>query len=113
MAKFIVDRQKWYRGSGHANSALLLYNGTRCCIGFVGNQCGIKDSEMLNKFTSSHSAEGKEELLLMWPIWMRENSGDISFAYAVNDDTEMSDKKREDTLKEIFIRNGDEIEFVG
>lgn len=113
MAKFVVDRQKWYRGQGHASSALLRLDGTRCCIGFVGSQCGLKDYELLHKTTSVHVSEEKNSLLRMWPKWTQENWGDISLAYAVNDDIKMSDKEREDTLKELFIRNGDEIEFVG
>ena len=107
--KFIVDRKTWFRGQGRAGSSLLNLDGKRCCIGFVGQQCGMPDESLLMRravFT----------VPIDWrkfPKWM-ESVGqcDIYSAYQVNDAKTITDEVREASLKEIFLRNGDEIEFV-
>lgn len=112
MAKFTVDRQKWYRGSS-AGSKLLRQDGSRCCIGFVGEQCGFADEDILNKECAFEVKSGK------WPKWFFEpwhdsvqQTDDLMYAYDTNDDGGISDSEREARLKEIFAKNGDEIEFV-
>lgn len=53
-----------------------------------------------------------------FPEWMQvpttalEPSPAIYRAYSVNDDPNISDAVREEKLKEIFLSQGDEIEFV-
>jgi hypothetical protein len=110
MAKYIVDRRTWYRGmTDDGNSLLLRSDGKRCCIGFVGQQCGIVDEELLNKGTVYKAPSA------LWPDWMKEskiNFGtDIALAYETNDTVRLTDESREAILKKIFARNGDEIEF--
>jgi hypothetical protein len=104
--KFIVDRQKWYRGRGADDSKLLREDGTRCCIGFVGQQCGLSD-ERLSGESSVFGVPNDR-----WPKWMIGYTSSVVAAYVVNDDKKISDEKREFALKKIFSENGDEIEFV-
>jgi hypothetical protein len=104
--KFIVDRKTWYRGKGGKNSKLLLEDGTRCCIGFVGQHCGMPDEYLLGQGGVYDVPDDR------WPKWMKNYNGPITEAYSVNDDATISDAERESKLQEIFRANGDEIEFV-
>jgi len=46
MKKLIIDRQTWLRGD--KTSCLLNNNKHRCCLGFLAQQCGIKDKYIQN-----------------------------------------------------------------
>lgn len=109
MAKFTVDRRTWYRGKGEKFSALLREDGTRCCIGFVGAQCGISDQELMG-----HPGVTGVRLPLRehFPKWMQEEGGDVINAYGDNDDEALTDAEREERLKVRFAKYGDEIEFI-
>ena len=108
--KFTVDRAKWYRGQGSKTSKLLRPDGTRCCIGHVGKQLGIPDEALLGRGAVRQGLYIES----CWPEWMKMGEPlDINRAYMVNDSSSMTDSERELQLQEIFIRNGDEIEFVG
>jgi hypothetical protein len=83
----------------------------RCCIGFVGQQCGVPDSKILNRDV----VNGELRLVVKgFPDWMYDLSSysDIEMAYETNDDPDISDTKRELKLKVIFVRHGDTIEFI-
>lgn len=112
--KFIVDRKKWYRGQGSDESNLLREDGSRCCIGFVGQQCGVPDSLMLHRPCIQ---EGQLDTLQGFPKWMYANWGPydtlVGEAYTCNDNESCGDEVREVQLKIIFAKHGDEIEFVG
>jgi hypothetical protein len=87
----------------------------RCCIGFVGQQCGIRDDHLFRKDTAA--AVDKEFGAASWPIWFGCSEfgilpTDVLMAYTINDDRNIDDSVREKRLKEIFARNGDEIVFV-
>lgn len=123
--KFVVDRRTWYRGQGQGvytpedreGSLLLRMDGKRCCIGFVGQQCGVPDSVLLGRGTVSrvlYSVNGDHNLESKWPRWMwqKRTWAAICTAYAVNDNPDLTDAEREAKLKGIFQANGDEIEFV-
>lgn len=107
--KFIVDRKTWYRGKGNIESKLLRNDGMRCCIGFVGKQCGIDDSLLLG-----HAAAFQAPTTDKWPIWFK--VGNLAYplatAYQINDDPDIRDVTREEKLALLFAENGDEIEFV-
>lgn len=116
MAKFTVDRLTWYRGKESYQSKLLLEDGKRCCIGFVGQQCQVPDESMQGA-AEINSLEN--DLQNVFPDWMTDgrrtpdgNISEISKAYNVNDDNTIGDAEREASLKAIFERNGDEIEFI-
>lgn len=112
MTKFVVDRRTWYRGKGERWSRLLTPKGMRCCIGFVGAQCGIPDSDLLRK----KAIFGYLGILVNgeWPAWIigcGTGSADLGYAYEINDNPSIDDATRERRLKEIFANNGDEIVF--
>lgn len=50
--KVTIRRNKWCRGvtrdddDNRVFSALLTYSGHRCCLGFLGQACGLTDNEM-------------------------------------------------------------------
>lgn len=114
--KYTVDRKTWYRGKGGEYSALLTKQGKRCCIGFVGQQCGVRDKLMLDIPTIHFHGPGAGYLNPSeFPAWMSystHGSQDVDEAYEVNDNEEISDLTREAKLKEIFARHGDELEFI-
>jgi hypothetical protein len=104
--KFIVDRQTWYRGKGPYTSYLLKRDGSRCCIGFVGQQCQIPDQELMNVPSISGLANGCGGL---FPQWMLQSQ--INKAYTTNDDPTLTDFEREIQLQVLFAEHGDEIVF--
>jgi len=106
--KFIVERKTWFRGKGAEESRLLRNDGTRCCIGFVGKQCGVTDEEMLNRSVIKRVSEPG---LKGFPEWMYEMRK-IDDAYTWNDTTDYTDQEREARLIAVFAKHGDEIEFV-
>lgn len=112
--RFTVPLKEWLRGKGGPGSALLKGDGKRCCIGHVGQQCGVPDKRLLGKSKVHDIGDSR----FLFPAWMREVRAegyaicDIETAYTVNDDRDISDEQREAKLKEIFARHGDEIEFV-
>lgn len=109
MTKFIVDRKTWYRGKGSENSRLLrVGDGMRCCIGHVGRQCGIGDDNLRGKAAIINVPMAVDH---KWPKWMLTTA--IKGAYFINDNMDMDDTNRELQLQALFVRYGDEIEFVG
>lgn len=113
--KFIVDRKTWYRGKGSDESMLLRDDGMRCCIGFVGKQCGIDDNELQHATTvlSTVSSDSSGIHPSKWPQWFRHGTaGALSVAYSINDDSFITDTDREKKLVALFESHGDEIVFV-
>jgi hypothetical protein len=112
--KFTVDRKMWFRGQGADESRMLRTDGKRCCIGFVGKQCRVPDKDMRNKKVIDAIKTPSSKAL--FPVWMTKDcysvKRDIDRAYGMNDCPLMSETEREQRLKELFLRNGDEIEFV-
>jgi hypothetical protein len=108
-----VDRRTWYRGKGSEESRLLTVDGKRCCIGFVGQQCGVSDDDLRGK-SDIRNAAACGVSRQVWPKWMRGDDHDASIyrAYITNDDTDLTDSERETKLKTIFAEYGDEIEFT-
>jgi hypothetical protein len=111
--KFTVDRKTWFHGRG-TGAFLLYYDGKRCCIGFVAQQCGITNEDIL--MIGTISSINSQENIRKVPQWMQadnvESSGGINEAYNINDDILISDDEREMKLKALFLKNGDEIEFI-
>jgi hypothetical protein len=122
MAKFVVDRRTWYRGEGSSDSRLLTEDGKRCCIGFVGQQCGIPDGALLNVAEVIQVKDGDQ--MHKFPAWMRHNSR-VRDAYFMNDEIPcnpddgegtvlVNDATREAELIKFFEQygEGDTIEFI-
>jgi hypothetical protein len=114
MATFTVHRSTWYRGhfgQQDSSSKLLRPDGQRCCIGFVGQQCGIPDGQLLDRGTV---AVCDIDSYMKFPGWMRSElePSEIENAYNTNDHSQITDAEREEELIEIFARNGDTLVFV-
>ena len=111
--EFVVSRKTWFRGHGSDESKLLRTDGTRCCIGFVAEQCGIPDEIIKNVADVGNVIIADEDLNERWadkfPSWMR--TMQIVDAYRLND-ADSSEQYRESQLKELFAKHGDSIEFV-
>lgn len=114
MATFTVKRSEWYRGKGSERSRLLRKDGLKCCIGFVGQQCGIDNSKLSNKITVQSVIHRFPETASQWPEWMQlQPALDCARkAYTINDNSHLSDTMRELCLKELFKEHRDEIVFV-
>jgi len=88
---------------------LLNSRGHMCCLGFVGEQCGITKDEMLGRALPSSITE--PEIRSKYPSWLLgENE---MYCANFNDSSVISDDEREAGLIEIFNHQGDELEFVG
>jgi hypothetical protein len=116
--KFVVDRKTWFRGTGGIDqgSALLRVDGTRCCIGFVAQQCGIPDSDILNRTAVRVESKPMDSVQCdeRWPKWFEYgHNNDLATAYHTNDTLGISEFDREAKLREIFAKHGDEIVFEG
>lgn len=114
-----VDRQRWFRGQGAGESALMRHqeDGKMCCMGFVCLAHGYEQEDILHKdYTADLDDDG-----LKLPEWMRGGDGvsgvcdeferSICRVYQANDDERIGDESREHILKEVFAAHGDEIEF--
>jgi hypothetical protein len=118
MATYTVTRSGWYRGHGSARSKLLRRaDELRCCIGFVGVQCGYSDSFLCEQGSAYDSVCENDEgsfTTAKWPGWMLMNdrNSDIGQCYQINDDPGISDAEREKKLIVTFARHGDTLVFV-
>lgn len=108
---FVVKRSEWYRGQGSQNSELLRFDGKRCCIGFVGQQCRIDDADLRGQATVEEVYPS--ESYRLFPVWMKvPHSPSLNLAYRINDDVDIDDDEREKQLKALFALQGDTISFV-
>lgn len=112
--KFTVKRSEWLRGEGSVRSMLFRNSDNhRCCLGFLGNACGISDQDMRGKSTplslyNTSESEGKK-----FPEPMLEkNGGVVDTLMDINDTYGMSAEERERRLRETFSVIGIEVEFV-
>lgn len=108
MSKFIVDRKTWQRGSV-LDSALLNWQGAKCCLGFVGEQCGVKADKLLT-ILLPHDLLNSD--LVKYPLWLQSRIAQTDCA-CINDATTLNEYERESKLIEVFLSHGDELEFVG
>jgi len=119
--KYIIDRQVWYRGKGATGSALLREeDGHMCCLGQVALQCGLTEAEIIGE---GEPEDIRQDATRM-PTWLLRNCGesdgcavfgnspDCCEAMDVNDCEAVSDGSRENRLKRIFAKHGDELEFI-
>jgi ABC-type uncharacterized transport system ATPase subunit len=117
--KFTVKRSEWLRG--HEGSCLLTPDGMRCCIGFVGQQCGVPDvimQDVPSLAGAVHRASFDVSALESNRLVRKEGTSGVFdrpwlfTAYVINDDCTLDDSKREEKLTRLFERNGHQITFV-
>lgn len=127
--KFTVWRDRWLRGAG--DGKLLNEEGRRCCLGFLGQTCGVPDEAQLGIGLLS---EVRSAHLPQWPSSLQsieENESDDEFdeydepriiesitestlcndIIGANDSETMSPESREATLAVLFLRAGIDVEF--
>lgn len=110
--KLTIRRSDWLRGKGALGSALLTDTGKMCCLGFLALELGAKPEEILSVPTPAGCAH------INWPEGFIEKFSDIihnigcQSLMEINDDCSLTDKDRENTLKDSFTRFGIEVEFV-
>ena len=117
--KLIIDRSRWNRGhclSG-VSHLLGLASDDRCCLGFLGQACGISDEDLQGvAYPSSIRSE-------LWPEKLFERSGwNIvpgscelyeTFFAMLNDERETDEGTRESWIRAGFsILMGIDVEFV-
>ena len=108
--KFTVKKSEWNRAHLFGLSFLLNNSGKKCCLGFVGQQCGINDLLLVDY--SYPIAANKA-----WPEWfwnVIDYNSDAKHAYlhlAEINDSISSDEEKELKIKEIFAKFNDEIVF--
>jgi len=116
--QFTVKRSSWVRGDMQG-SALLKKNGRKCCLGFLGQACGIPNIEMLGAGVPSDvgyvGEDGSWEFDKRWPQALFDSSNFRSNERHLacdNDEESISDKQREKQLKTKFKTIGIKINFV-
>ncbi len=117
--RFTVTRDEWFRGEGPDGSRLLLPDGRKCCLGFLGLECGLDERDILGKETFSMIDTHVDQTVLPGTLIERRPPGLIGYnetrlcddIIEVNDDEEMSDDERESTLTRLFAEAGVEVTF--
>lgn len=113
MKKLTIVKSKWVRGGdfkGFGATLLLNSLGNRCCIGFA-----CKDAKIKNKVikyegeVSELDCDYIDRFENHFPNLTQKRLRDY---YRVNDQLDLTDKQRIATLKEMFLEDGIEAEFV-
>ncbi len=119
LTKLIIDRTKWLRG-GVETSLYETLDKAKCCLGFLGQACGIPLSEMKDNGIPADIHRSIKK----WPKWVitiQKNLygiiiyGDSRWtekAIKINDGL-MTEAKRECELKKHFAKKGINLIFVG
>lgn len=121
----IVNRATWYRGKGHEQSQLLRDDGTRCCIGFYAQACGVPDALVrgapcLSDIGGQHSSIPAQLRGKPWTNYnygrteasARYNFNVLSQCYEVNDSEQLTEEAREEELITLGRKVGVEFTFV-
>jgi len=114
--KFTVERNKWLRGQGAAQSDLLNSAGKMCCLGFYSLACGLRYENILH-VTSPASIDdslltGELSKLVELSSDGYVNTPDCLRLMIINDDVELTDNQREARLKILFTKLNIEVEFL-
>ncbi len=108
--KVTVDRQKWYRGQGGINSCLLRkQDGKLCCIGFLAQTLGLRDTAITEVCCLNGVADTERAGIAFHANYATY----LNIAYTLNDDRNIADDVREEQLVSIGKEMGVEFEFVG
>ena len=93
-----IKRSQWCRGGKEKYGPSMLCNdrGFRCCLGFLGRACGLKDGQMVDIAAPISEELGEGRNLFPKP------KEDWGVFMEVNDDPNMSSHQREKKLTELF-----------
>lgn len=104
MKQVIIDRAKWVNGKyGHGSNLLNSY-GERCCLGFLGQACGVYDSFMRSSgYPNVHMGGFPPELF-----------ANIELFIGINDHINVDDSVREKQIIDAFkTKLNFEVIFIG
>ena len=131
--KVVIDRLKWLRGAlpDTKESVMLNKAGERCCLGFVGEACGVEDSAMLDKPSPSLCQTKVKNLGWDWLLVRGElqteiayfNSSQCRMAMKINDaildertfgewGIVSTEEDRERKISALMGKEGIELEFI-
>jgi hypothetical protein len=102
-----VDRKTWKRGEKKRGLMMINADGTKCCLGFLGEACGIASEELHSPMPFYLYLEDQAK----YPN-MVSPSGWFGFSLT-NDDPDITDPVREQRLQELAEKAGFSFKFVG
>lgn len=97
----VVKRSTWARAGINGASRLVNADDNMCCLGFLGEMCGVSREHMADHaYPRNLSLESERKYLELsgGAVW-------VDFAN-INDDQDISDTKRESLLQELAKKNG-------
>lgn len=129
--KLKIKLSEWYRGKGSGSSALVVSPGCpepddvgkMCCLGFLGEACGISREEMMRipHFADLFAEQRMEEI----PKVLRSlveldsamngvvcSSGIASRLIEVNDLPDIPEDERQLTIKELMAEIEVDVEYI-
>lgn len=118
MKEFTVYKDSWIRGDGFVynddgeriylgNSELLNNDGNMCCLGFLGESCGVSNARMLGQIEPNDVDRNKHRNYpeLGYDVWNK--------FISVNDNFRLTDRQRQDRLRRMFKKIGYKVSFKG
>ena len=113
----IIDRATWGTGARIGGNGSMLVNRItrqKCCLGFLGNACGLEDSDMNGRASPGCLNAGK--MWAFFPFLIASQSTDTSLAnelMRVNDSCRLSDVAREVEISRLMYKAGINVVYVG
>ena len=109
-----ISRHRWWRGKMvKGESALRMFNGKQCCLGFVCRHYGATVKDICSAGMPCYLDEDVQDNLPRWlvapagkgqaPVWK---------AASINDDASLTEREREAKIKALFKRHGIRAVFV-
>ena len=113
LLKVTVQKSRWYRGNGHADSYLLGPTDSQmCCIGFLARTCGLKAKDIRGVVEVEALPTSVMDTSSVLSAIKSEYSNELYAAYDINDSDELSDSKRIQKLKSLGQTFGVNFVFV-
>lgn len=111
--KFIVDRRYWRRGKSAGGSALRIpETGMQCCLGFLGEQCGVPDSSLNGVAYPDNYQYGWPEFLFGYHNFHVADTRVYIVLARINDSELTCDEFKEAEIAKICGEHGWEVEFI-
>ena len=102
----IIKRSEWYRGKTYYGSKLVrAEDGLKCCLGFLGEACGVPLTSMIDIGTPEMMEEKSKKLFPSDYFSKTHLAYRSDLGHSIlqtNDDQHMSEEQRESTLIELF-----------
>lgn len=113
--ELVISRSIWLRGGPEGESKLLRTTDNKmCCLGIYLEACGIAKDQLEDVETPANMDPGQEI-----PVWLLEDDLDPDDSspvarelMMVNDDSNVSEEKREDFIASEFEKQGIKVTFT-